>query len=362
MLQLNFFDTTKQWKELFILIEIRKNSHISQADLTEVLDVSPAMVSKYITSMEDRGLIQILKITQKDYQYALTRAGIDCLNTLMNRYLSEISALKNLFKHHIDRFQKEYELKVAITNSFGTLMPYIADKLGFFEQNQMRISLMEYSNGEKLMEDFERNKFDMALLGSVPAYLWKTYGAAINVIASVDSGGHAIITKRNIKDISGLKGKNIIIPENTTVTNNVFRIFIKKHPEYHIDYDQDLSIKNVPIDRIEEEIKNESVDAIILWEPHVSSLLYKNKEYKMLYDFSKHDNRYISNVVAVNESFNYIYKDTVNRFLETLSLTIDYYEDHINEVDQIIAKKLDLSLEIIQKARARTRFQITKII
>lgn len=362
MQQSSFLTTTKQWKELFILIEIRNNSYISQAHLTEVLDVSPAMISKYMTNMEETGLIQISKITQKDHQYMLTQAGIDYLNNLMSRYLSEISDLKDLFQQHIDRFQKEYELKVAITNSFGTLMPYIADKLGFFEKNQMRISLMEYSNGEKLMEDFEKNKFDMALLGSVPAYLWKTYGAAINVIASVDSGGHAIIAKRNIKDISGLKGKKIIIPENTTVTNNVFRIFIKKHPEYHIDYDRDLSIENVPINQIEEVIKRDSVDAIILWEPHVSSLLYQNKEYKMLYDFSKHDDRYISNVVAVNESFNSIYNDTVNRFLETLSLTIDYYEDHTDEVDQIIAKKLSLSLAIIQKARARTRFQITKII
>ena len=346
---------------MFILIEIRNNSYISQADLSEILDVSPAMVSKYMTNLEERELIQINKITQKEHQYSLTQSGVGYLNLLMSQYLVSISDLKTLFQKHIDRFQKEYELKVAITNSFGTLMPYIADKLGFFEQKQMRISLMEYSNGEKLMEDFEKNKFDIALLGSVPAYLWKTYGANINVIASVDSGGHAIIAKNNIQSISDLKGKRIIIPENTTVTNNVFRIFIKKHPEYDIDYDRDLSIENVPIDLIEDVIRKNQVDAIILWEPHVSVLLHKNREYKILYDFSKHDDRYISNVIAVNESFNTIYKDTVKRFLETLAITIDYYQNHTEEVDELVAKKMNLSVDIIKKARERTKFKIDKI-
>ena len=158
MIKSTFFDTTKHWKELFLLIEIRNSSYITQIDLSGVLDVSPAMVSKYMANLQNRKIISISKITQKDCQYALTQDGADYLNNLMSRYLSEISDLKNLFQQHIDRFQKEYELKVAITNSFGTLMPYIADKLGFFEKNQMRISVMEYSNGEKPMEDFEKMK------------------------------------------------------------------------------------------------------------------------------------------------------------------------------------------------------------
>ena len=82
----------------------------------------------------------------------------------------------------------------------------------------------------------------------------------------------------------------------------------------------------------------------------------------MLYDFSKHDDRYISNVIAVNERFNSIYKETVRRFLETLNLTIEYYKENTDEVDQLISNKLNISLEIIQKARERTKFQITKII
>lgn len=360
----NFFDTKKQYKELFLLIEIRNNAHISQAELARVLNVSPAMISKYITELEKRDLIRITRISQKEQQYELMELGIDYINTLMPSYLSDISNLKDIFQDHITRFQRDYELKIAITNSFGALIPYVANKLGFFKKNQMKIKLVEYPNGEKLMENFEKEKFDIALLGSVPAYLWKTYGAPIGIIASVDSGGHAIISINSIKGLSDLKGKKILIPENTTVTNNIFRIFIKEHPEYNINYDKDLRIKNVPIDSIEN-INNilteNSGDAIILWEPYLSVLLSKNKNLKILYDFSKHDNGYISNIIAVNEKFNLVYKETVKRFIKILSLTVDYYKDNTDEVDQIIAKKLKLPLDVVGQARKRTQVEIKKI-
>lgn len=316
-----------------------------------------------MAELESRSLMTIEKHSQKDHQYKLTKIGIDYLNKLIKLYIKDISQLKNLLQIHIDRFQKEYELKVAITNSFGTLTPYLAKELGFFEKHQMNINLVEYNNGEKLMEDFEKNKFDIALLGSVPAYLWKTYGAPINVIASVDFGGHAIIVKNssNMKSITDLKGKTIIIPENTTVTNNIFRIFIKKHSEFKVDYDKDLNIDNVAIDKIEDKFFNNEVDALIVWEPYVSTLLSKHDDLKILYDFSSNDNSYISNVIAVNKNFYSIYNETVNRFIDTLKLTIDYYKDNPAEVNRLISDKLSIPLSVVEKASSRTKFEINKL-
>lgn len=316
-----------------------------------------------MTDFESRSLLTIEKHSQKDHKYKLTKSGIEYLNKLIKLYIKDISQLKNLLQTHINRFQKEYELKVAITNSFGTLTPYLAKELGFFEKNQMNINLVEYNNGEKLMEDFEKNKFDIALLGSVPAYLWKTYGAPINVIASVDSGGHAIIVKSssNMQSIADLKGKTIIIPENTTVTNNIFRIFIKKHSEFKVDYDKDLNIDNVAIDKIEDKFFNNEVDALIVWEPYVSTLLSKHDNLKILYDFSNKENSYISNVISVNENFYSIYNETVNRFIDTLKSTIEYYKDNPEEVNRLISDKLGIPLSVVEKARARTKFEINKL-
>lgn len=360
----DFFDTKKLLKELFLLIEIRKDPFISQTQLSIVLNITPAMISRYILDMESRALLVIEKTSQKDYRYRLTKAGMEYLNKLIALYIKDISRLKNLLQDHINRFQKEYELRVAITNSFSTLTPYLAKKLGFFEKNQMNINLVEYSNGEKLMEDFEKSRFDIALLGSVPAYLWKTYGAPINVIASVDSGGHAIIVRDNsdIKGIGDLKGKTILVPENTTVTNNIFRIFIKKHSEFKIDYDKDLNITNVPIDKIEEKFFENDVDALMVWEPYVSTMLSKSDNLRILYDFSKQDYSYISNVIAVNKHFNSIYSETVDRFVNILRQTIDYYRDNTGEVNQLISEKLNIPLNVVDKARERTRFEIKELL
>jgi len=360
----DFFDTKKLLKELFLMIEIRKDPFISQTKLSIVLDITPAMISRYLSDLESRALLIIEKHSQKDYQYRLTKSGMEYLNRLIELYIKDISRLKNLLQDHINRFQKEYELKVAITNSFGTLTPYLAKELGFFNKNQMNINLVEYNNGEKLMEDFEKNRFDIALLGSVPAYLWKTYGAPINVIASVDSGGHAIIVRdnSNIHSISDLKGKTIIIPENTTVTNNIFRIFIKKHNEFKVDYDRDINIINVTVDKIEEEFFNREVDALIVWEPYISAMLSKGDNLRILYDFSKQDNSYISNVIAVNEHFYSVYSETVERFIDTLKLVVDYYKNNPEEVNQLISDKLNIPLSVVEKARIRTRFDIKELL
>lgn len=364
MFDSQFFVTNKRLKELFLLIEIKNNVFITKTQLSCILNITPAMISRYISVLESNSLLITEKYSQKDYQYRLTDLGIKYLNEIMKLYIKDISQLKALFQTHINKFQREYQIKVAITNSFGTLTPYLAKQLGFFEKNQINIDLVEYDNGEKIMEDFEKNKFDIVLLGSVPAYLWKTYGTPINVIASVDCGSHALIVKNNscIQSISDLKGKTVIIPENTTVTSNIFRIFIKKHSEYKVDYDNDLNIVNVEINKIEEAFIKNDVDALIAWEPYVSILLSKYNDLKILYDFSSLDNNYLSNVIGVNEEFYSIYKEILNRFIDVLNEVIDYYKDNATEVNKIISKKLIIPVNVVEMSSKRTKFIINKLI
>ena len=364
MLKSNFFDTKKTYKELFLLLAMRDNAYINQTDLADIIGITPAMVSRYINDLEKRSIIRTQKNNQKDYRYSLTGAGTEYLSSLINLYIKDISRLKKIFQKHSDNFRKDYELKVAATNSFGNLIPYIAKELGFFEKSQMNIDLSEYSDGEKLMEEYEKNKFDIVLLGSAPAYLWKTFGAPIRIIASINYGGHAIIVRKqsNINDIPGLKGRTVIIPESTTVTSNLFRLLIKKHDEYKMDYYKDLKIINVDIEKIEEEFLNGKADALIAWEPYISKILYRQHDLKIIYDFSQSENRYVSNIVAVNDEFYSTYEETVGRFIDTLKMTIDYHRQKPEEVNRIIAAKLAVPEAVVQNAYARTIFEINDLI
>ncbi len=82
-----------------------------------------------------------------------------------------------------------------------------------FEDREIRVSTVVYSNGVEMMDGFATGEVDYGYLGIAPAILKSVNaGVDIKVLAAVNLEGSALIGKHEISNLSMLEGSTIAIP------------------------------------------------------------------------------------------------------------------------------------------------------
>lgn len=99
---MEFTHYTSKMRELIILMEIEKNSTITQNSLAKAAELVPSMVNTYIKRFVEE---QYMKKSgnNRNTSYFLTQKGFDYKNYLLISYLSE--TMDNLL--NIERYMKE---------------------------------------------------------------------------------------------------------------------------------------------------------------------------------------------------------------------------------------------------------------
>jgi len=88
-----FFRPTKDAREMAVLGEIEKSSHVSQRALARAAGVSATMVNAYIDDLMSRGLLSVSGETNRSYRYFLTPEGQARRLELSLGYAKELAQL-----------------------------------------------------------------------------------------------------------------------------------------------------------------------------------------------------------------------------------------------------------------------------
>lgn len=99
---MEFTNYTSKMRELIILMEIEKNSAITQSSLAKAAELVPSMVNTYIKRFTEVQHIE-KSGNNRNTSYVLTQKGFDYKNYLLVSYLSE--TMDNLL--NIERYMKE---------------------------------------------------------------------------------------------------------------------------------------------------------------------------------------------------------------------------------------------------------------
>lgn len=256
-------------------------------------------------------------------------------------------------------------VRIGDIKALGTVTPFVAEELGYFEAAGLNVEILEFADGSALAEAFAAGEIDVGLMGIAPTATWYQKGVELQVIASANGGGHVILVKSDsgIESVADLEGKILAEPNLGTVTDTLLRDYIL--PEAGLDPEEDLIIESglKPADMATALYATGEVDAILTWEPYVSQAQVQyGDEVKILYDSpavirekTGSDTLYPVNVVSASQEFITDHTDILQKFMEVYKKTVDY----INEDDganAVIAQVLSLDESIVEAARVRVDF------
>ena len=352
----DFWNSTKKLKIFWILELINIKNNFTQKDLANKVNISKSMANRYLQKLKKD------KIIDSKEDIVLTKKGKKSLQILRNEYYNELLKMENFIDSEKDKYSKlsKIDLKVATIKSIGSLLPNIAKKLNLHNEYSINLDIITYIDGEELMENFLNKNFDLGFLGIVPAFLWKSTGTNINIEAELNTGGHSIIAKNNIYNINDLEDKVILVPrKNDSVSDNLLKRIIQKHKIdiKRIDFnDLNISYSDLMYDFNK---YSSDFDALLVWEPYISYLLYKNTDYKIIHNFDKEKQKYLSNIMITNNNKNNINEFTLSLIEYLIKSTIQEVKSN-NKVLAILANEFNMNKDIIKKSLDRINFYYKK--
>ena len=116
---------------------------------------------------------------------------------------------------------KSNKIQIGSNRAIGTVTPYLAQALGYFDNKDYEIEILEFSDGAALMEAMAAGQLDMGIVGVSPVATWSDKGLDVRIVASANGGGHVILTtkERGFSSVTDLKGKKVAGTSPGTVTD-----------------------------------------------------------------------------------------------------------------------------------------------
>ena len=135
---------------------------------------------------------------------------------------------------------------------------------GHFEHLDLNTKL--YVNWDKVAADFKNGKIDGAFLLFPLALELFQKGAKGRIVLLGQREGQAVVASKSVRNITGLKGKRVLVPHRFSVHNILLTIVLKKaglDPLRDVAYEAGFSdVRDIP-----DMLGSGKVDAIVSAEP-----------------------------------------------------------------------------------------------
>ncbi|MGN0242783.1 MAG: ABC transporter substrate-binding protein [Lachnospiraceae bacterium] len=261
--------------------------------------------------------------------------------------------------------KQESAVRVGTLLALGTATPLVSEKLNYFQEAGLEVTVSQFSDGAALMEAFAAGELDLALVGIAPAATWFQKGIDLKVVAGTNGGGHVVMTRpgTGIKSVKDLKGKKVAEPSIATVTDALLRSKVLKSANLNPEKDVTLIPGMKPADMATALMATKEVDAIITWEPYASQAQQEYPDIQIVYDAAPEikeetgrENFYPGNVLVASGAFIENHEKELKTYLDVHKKTIDFMNSDVS-ANEILSEILQLDVHIIEHARTRTDFQ-----
>jgi len=146
----------------------------------------------------------------------------------------------------------------------------VALEKGYFAQEGLNVSLVgPFTAGPALMKAFAAGELDVGYVGTPPALTHAAKGVDIQILASVNNEGSALIVRRGISRIEDLKGKSVAIPMVGSIQDILLRMTLLRHGMTY----KDLSVIEVRCPDMPAQLEVGRLDGYIAWEPYCAQAI-----------------------------------------------------------------------------------------
>jgi NitT/TauT family transport system substrate-binding protein len=237
--------------------------------------------------------------------------------------------------------------------SFALL--YIAENQHFFEQNNLDVSIVDYSTGPLAVEALIMGEVDVAGSSDYAVAKNAVERENISIFSAVGSSEFIDLVARKDSGIatpSDLKGKTIGVALDTVAEFNLAKFLVSNGLTM-----ADIAVVNVIPSQYVEAVINGSVDALVSWEPYtdqISMALQGN-----IVCWSLNTDAITHSVLSCRSSWIETHTDQINRLITALSEAQDYLGTHPEQAKQVIKDRFNYTDSYLSVVWSRSQFGLS---
>lgn len=232
------------------------------------------------------------------------------------------------------------KIRIGTVTWIGYSGLWLAQDLGYFEEEGLEVDYSTIEDTAQIKSSLASNKIDAmaTTIDSLPRSL--TEGLALKAVFGLDQsqGADGIIAKKEIEDVSDLKGKEVAVE-----VGSVSEWFLANVLSDHGLSLDDVKVKEMTSSEAGAAFSSGKVDAAVTWEPWLSNaeasdfgkVLVSSADYPDL----------IVDVFAFGEKFIEDNPEAVKAFAKAYDRAVTYLNENPEEAYEVLGKRINGSAD-----------------
>ncbi|WP_455200811.1 ABC transporter substrate-binding protein [Kaarinaea lacus] len=254
-------------------------------------------------------------------------------------FVSIVSVLMLAFSSSILAGEK---IKIGWVYAMANAPILIAKEKGFFKDMGIDVEIMEFKSGPLVHQALSAGELDMAYIGSPPVYHWYSRGLNSRILAKVNYGQAAVISRKDsgVNALTDLKSKKMAGVRKGSGMDVLLRGYVLGDAA-KLEPDQDLEIISMPTGNMDSAVDKKVVNAAFIWEPFTSKSLIRGNT-QVIFDMNKAVPKYPWYIVMAMPDTLEKKRTEVIKVLRAHKQAVDYLNSKPNAGNGIIAKAFKL--------------------
>ena len=233
-------------------------------------------------------------------------------------------------------------IKIGWVYAMANAPVLIAREKGYFKAQGIDVEIMEFKSGPLVHQALSAGELDMAYIGSPPVYHWFSRGLDSRILAKVNYGQAAVISRKDsgVNALSDLKNKKMAGVRKGSGMDVLLRGYVLGEAA-KLKPDQDLEIISMPTGNMDSAVDQKVVNAAFIWEPFTSQSLSRGNT-QVIFDMNKAVPKYPWYIVMAMPDTLKNKRTAVIKVLRAHKQAVDYLNSKPNAGNGIIAKAFKL--------------------
>ncbi len=243
-------------------------------------------------------------------------------------------------------------LRIGYVMAMANAPVIVAEKQGYYRDEGLAVDIKALGDGPVIQQALAAHELDVAYVGTPPVYQWYARGLKSVILAKVNYGQAAVLTRSDspIKSLAELKGHKLAGVKKGSGMDVLLRGYVLKE-NAKLEPDTDVEIVDMPPGNMNAALERGIVDAAFTWEPFVSQALLRGSS-RLLLDVNQALPNYPWYVVIGLPETLQQRPDDVVKLLRAHRKAIAFLNEHPAEANAIIAEAF--KLETVQRADGST--------
>ncbi|MCK5387623.1 MAG: ABC transporter substrate-binding protein, partial [Gammaproteobacteria bacterium] len=253
---------------------------------------------------------------------------------------------------------KPVSMTIAAEMSLLPATVWVAEKLGYFKEVGLNLTIREFDSGRNALESMLKDKtINMATVAQTPivfnSFNKEDYVIIATMAHSIDDVKVLARKDHGIKTAKDLKGKKM-----GATLRSTGHYFLEGFLSNHDMNLKDIKLYDVNAAKLKDKLISGELDAITSWEPHIYNTKKVLDESKLTLLVSPIPFRK-DFFFTVNKSYAENNKEHVTRFLKAVLKAEKYINENPAEAQKITAEKIDADPIIVKNIWDAFIFEIT---